>query len=80
MRWDIRERYYFQEYLLKYGFIYNNLNENSLRNNHQCTSREETKELQSFVGGEQEKAIHEEDRNPLPSDSKIYEETSHMYE
>ena len=39
----------------------NNSNNNSLRNNHQCTSREETKELQISVGGEEEKALHQED-------------------
>ena len=42
-------------------FIKNNSNKNSLRNNNQCTSREETKELQISVGGEEEKALHEED-------------------
>ena len=31
----------------------NNSNKNSLRNNHQCTSREETKELQISMGGEE---------------------------
>ena len=40
-------------------FIKNNSNKNSLRNNHQCTSREETKELQIYVGGEEEKASHQ---------------------
>ena len=58
----------------------NNSNKNSLRNNHQCTSREETKELQISVGGEEEKVVHEEDRNSLPSDFEKYEETSHEYE
>ena len=41
LRWDARERYYFQEYLLKYGFSYKNENENLLRNNQQSTSSEE---------------------------------------
>ena len=58
----------------------NNSNKNSLRNNHQCTSREETKELQISVGGEEEKVVHEEDRNSLPSVSEKYEEKSHKYE
>ena len=55
----------------------NNSNKNSLRNNHQCTSREETKELQISVGGEEEKSLHQEDRNSLPNDFEKYEETSH---
>ena len=42
-------------------FIKNNSNKNSLRNNNQCTSTKETKELQISVGGEEEKALHEED-------------------
>ena len=55
LRWDIHERYYFQEYLIKYVFFYKKENENSLRNNQQCTSMEETKEPPSSVGGETEK-------------------------
>ena len=58
----------------------NNSNKNSLRNNHQCTSREETKELQIYVGGEEEQALHEEDRNSLPNDFEKDEETSHEKE
>ena len=54
----------------------NNSNKNSLRNNHQCITREETKELQISVGGE-EKALHQEDRNSLPNEFEKYEETSH---
>ena len=61
-------------------FIKNNSNNNSFRNNNQFISREDTKELQIFVGGEEEKLVHEEDRNSLPSDSEKYEETSHKYE
>ena len=38
-------------------FRKNNSNVNSLRNNQQCTSMEETKEPPSFVGGETEKII-----------------------
>ena len=49
----------------------------SLRNNQQYTSIEETKEPPSYVGGEAEKALHQEDRNSLPSDFDKYEETSH---
>ena len=45
-------------YFLK-EFMKNNSNKNSLRNNHQCTSREETKEPQIFVGGEEEKELHQ---------------------
>ena len=80
LRWDIRERYYFQEYLLMYVFFYKKENENSLSNNQQCTSRKEIKELQISVGGEEEKELHQEDRMSLPSDSEKYEETSHEYE
>ena len=61
LRWDICERYYFQEYIIKYVFFYKKENENSLMNNQQCTSMEETKELPIFVGGEAEKALHQED-------------------
>ena len=45
----------------------NNSNKNSLRNNHQCTSREETKELYIYVGGEEEKELHQDDRKSLPN-------------
>ena len=41
---------------------------------------EETHEPPSFVIGEVEEVVHEEDINSLPSDSKKYEETSHKYE
>ena len=34
-------------------FIKNNSNKKSLRNNNQCTSREDTKELQIYVGDEE---------------------------
>ena len=54
-------------------FIKNNSNNNLLRNTYQCTSREENKELQISVGGEEEKVAHEEDQNSLPSVSKKYE-------
>ena len=53
---------------------------NSLSKNQQYTSREETKEPPSFVGGETEKELHYEDRTSLPSDSEKDEETSHEYE
>ena len=55
----------------------NNSNKNSLRNNHQCTSREETKEIKKIVGGEEEKALHQEDQNSLPNDFEKDDETSH---
>ena len=58
----------------------NNLNKNSLSNNRQCTSREETKELQNSMGGEEEKALHQEDRKPLLNEFEKYEETSHEKE
>ena len=32
------------------------------------------------MGGEEEKVVHEEDRNSLPSDSEKYKEGSHKYE
>ena len=50
LRWDICERYYFQEYLLEDGFFYKKATKNSLRNNQQCTNMEETKELPIYVG------------------------------
>ena len=62
------------------GSYKNNSNNKSLRNNHQCTSREETKELQISVGTEEEKALHEDDRNSIPNDFEKYEETSHEKE
>ena len=58
----------------------NNSNKNSLRNNHQCTSREETKELQIYVGGEEEKELHQEDRKSLPNEFEKDEETPHENE
>ena len=60
-------------------FIKNNSNKNSLRNNNQCTSRD-TKELQISMGDEEEKELHEEDRNSLPNDFEKDEETSHEKE
>ena len=57
-----------------------NSNKNSLRNNHQYTSREETKELQISVGGEEEKSLHQEDRNSIPNDFEKYDEKSHEKE
>ena len=74
LRWDIRESYSFQECLIKYGFLYKKENENSLRNSQQCTSMEETMELPISVGGEAEKALHQEDRKSLPSDFEKDEE------
>ena len=74
--WDIRERYYFQEYIFKYGFMNKKENANSLRNNQQPTSMEETKESPSSVGGEVEKVLHQEDQKTLLSDFEKYEETS----
>ena len=53
---------------------------NSLRNNQQSTSMEETKESPSSVGGEVEKVLHQEDRKSLPIDFKKYEEISHENE
>ena len=61
-------------------FIKNNSNKNSLRNNHQCTSREEMKELQVSVGAEEKKELHQEDRKSLPNEFEKYEETSHENE
>ena len=58
----------------------NNSNKNSLRNNHQCTSREETKELQISVGGEEEKALHQEDQKSFPNEFEKYEENSYENE
>ena len=58
----------------------NNSNKNSLRNSHQWTSREETKEIQISVGGEVQKVLHQEDQKSLPSDFEKYEETSHENE
>ena len=80
MRWDIRERYYFQEYILKYGFSYKKENYNSLRNNQQCISREETKELPIYVGGEAEKELHQKDIKSLLNKFEKDEEKSHENE
>ena len=41
---------------------------------------EETKEPPSYVGGEVEKVLHQEDWKSLPSDFEKYEETSHENE
>ena len=43
LRGIINIRYYFQEYIFKYGFRHNNKNLNSLRDNQQSTSLEEHK-------------------------------------
>ena len=59
------------------GFIRNKEYVNSLRNSQQSTSIEETKEPPSFVGGEEKKALHQEDRKSLPSEFEKYEEKSH---
>ena len=53
---------------------------NSLRNNQQSTSIEETKKSPSSGGDEVEKALHQEDRKSLPSDFEKDEETSHENE
>ena len=53
---------------------------NSLRNNQQCTSMEETKGTPHSVGGETKKELHYEDGKSLPSDYERDEETSHKYE
>ena len=42
--------------------------------------KEEIHEPPSSEIGEVEEVVHEEDWNPLPSDSEKYEETSHEYE
>ena len=52
LRWDISEKYYFQDYILKHLFFYKKENDNSLRNNQQSTSMEEPKKPPSSVGGE----------------------------
>ena len=80
LRWDIRERYYFQEYLLNYVYLYNKENENSLRNNQQCTGMEESKELPIYVSGEAEKTLHKEDQNSLQNDFEKDDETLHENE
>ena len=77
MRWDIHEMYSFQEYIIKYVFSYKKENENSLRNNQQCTSMEETKDLPNSMGGEAEKALHQEDWKSLQNHFEKDEETSH---
>ena len=53
---------------------------NSLRNNQQYISMEETKETPSSVGSEVEKVLHQEDRKPLPSEFEKDEEKSHENE
>ena len=68
--------YYFQEYILKYVFVYNK----AIRNIQQCTSMEDTKELPISVGGEAEKALHQDNRKSLPNEFEKYEETSHENE
>ena len=65
---------------LLYGFRHNKADLNSLRNNQQSTIIEETKDSPSFVCGEVEKVLHQEDRNSLPSDFEKYEENLHEYE
>ena len=79
---ELRHKTVHFEYLKDWvkEFIKNNSNKKSLRNNNKCASREDTKELQISLGGEEEKVVHEEDQNSLPSDSEKYEETSHKYE
>ena len=59
------------------GFRNNKLDVNSLRNNQQSTSIEETKEPPSFVGDEAKQTLHQEDRKSLPSDFEKHEEKSH---
>ena len=49
-------------------------------NNQQYTSMQETKELPISVGGEAEKALHQEDINSLPNYLENYDETSHEKE
>ena len=49
---------------------------NLLSKNNQSTSVEETEEWPSSMGGEVEEALHQEDRNSLPSDFEKYAETS----
>ena len=44
-------------------------------NNQQYTSMQETKELPISVGGEAEKALHQEDWKSLPNEFEKYEET-----
>ena len=58
-------------------FTHNKVYFNSLNNNQQSTSMEETKELPIFVGGEIGKVLHQEDWKSLPSEFEKYEETSH---
>ena len=38
---------------------------------------EETKEIPIYVGGEEEKELHQEDQKSLPNEFEKYEETSH---
>ena len=54
-------------------FFYKKENENSLRNNQQCTSMEETKEPPISMGGEAEKALHQEDQKSLPNEFEKYD-------
>ena len=50
-------------------FVYKNNSAylNSLRNNQQYTSMEDTNETLSSMGGEAKEALHQEDRKSLPS-------------
>ena len=63
-----------------YVFRHNKAYLNSLRNNQQSASMEETKEPPSSVGSEVEKVLHQEDRKPLPSEFEKDEEKSHENE
>ena len=67
------------EYFLEqvFGYRPNSADVNSLRNNQQSTSMEETKEPPSSVGGEAKETLHQEDRKSLPGDSEKDKETSH---
>ena len=69
---------YFDYWL--YGFRHNKEDLNSLMNNQQSISVEETKESPSSMGGEVENVLYEEDRKSLPSDFEKDEETSHENE
>ena len=67
--WETHKKIIFEEfYDWLHWFIHNKEYFNSLNNNQQSTSMEETKESPSYVGGEVEKVLHQEDRNSLPSD------------
>ena len=63
-----------------FGYRPNSADVNSLRDNHQSTSMEETKEPPSSVGSEPKEALHQDDQKSLLSVLEKDEETSHENE